>query len=44
MLWQNSDRRGKLIAKYEKDGVNEEKAALWREYWEKEADKDSNIE
>lgn len=23
-----------VIAKYEKDGVNEEKAALWREYWE----------
>lgn len=29
-----------VIAKYEKDGVNEEKAALWREYWEKETDKD----
>lgn len=29
-----------VIAKYEKDGVNEEKAALWRAYWEKETDKD----
>ena len=28
-----------VIARYEKDGVNEEKAALWREYWEKETDK-----
>ena len=31
-----------VIAKYEKDGVKEEKAALWRKYWE--TDKDSNIE
>ena len=31
-----------VIAKYKKDGVNEEKAALWRKYWE--TDKDSNIE
>ena len=31
-----------VIAKYEKDGVDEEKAALWRKYWE--TDKDSNIE
>ena len=31
-----------VIAKYEKDGVNEEKAALWRKYWE--TDKDRNIE
>lgn len=29
-----------VIAKFEKDGVNEEKAGLFREYWEKETEKD----
>jgi hypothetical protein len=27
-----------VIAKYEKDGIDEEKAALWREYWETDKD------
>lgn len=29
-----------VIAKFEKDGVNEEKAALFREYWKQETEKD----
>lgn len=29
-----------VITKFEKDGINEEKAALCREHWERETEKD----
>lgn len=32
-----------VIAKYEKDGVNEEKADLWREYWETDKDQPGSL-